>query len=705
MAKTSAITVLALILAIAILVFVLAVFGLSIATLVKVSKSDGDRQATRPRTRSLLFRLPILVRIPDYLNAFKGNTTTTKPAPNPNIPSLPVSSSDKYKLAAQYLSKAMNLSNDPCDDFYSYACGAYTQQYDPLALMIREIYGDLVTYLKSVDTTAVKPVQQYKQYTDACVQFSKNRAALTSDGKYAKQQVQALATASTLAFPLIDGTTPTTFPDATTLGKALGNLKGVLDAKSFLDILVLADPVDPTGTHPYWLVINPNGPDADVTKDTYAAQINQLLKTYAGVAGKVVAEPVLQAAVDDIVVFEKALLAELGKLPLDPPPTQTDLRNPVKISDAQTQYGAFVSITEYIAAATTNADDTTKGIVNKPGYQISIPAFTDTFLKALQQKVLVAGNSYGVKPSAVYNYLYYQVIKRYEQFLPTQTNVKALSAMEILHRQHKKKKHDPFKTFPFPSAADKWETIILADADDDKAALVCVSQSADKLVLASSRAYADAILPTDDLKKKMRDSVVKMLTDVIVAFQSMIDQLNWMTQETKQKAYLKIDNIVMNIGWPDDANYVEMLFEVEKFAKREMFAPLSRTTGTDRTGWPTSSATANAFYQPRYNSITMPLGILRAPMFDFDWPVSVNYGAIGVVLGHELVHGFDTTGVQWDQNGKNINWMDAASQAEFDKMAKCVVDEYDKFCPLSSKYTPNCVQGKATQTENIADNG
>jgi predicted metalloendopeptidase len=106
------------------------------------------------------------------------------------------------------------------------------------------------------------------------------------------------------------------------------------------------------------------------------------------------------------------------------------------------------------------------------------------------------------------------------------------------------------------------------------------------------------------------------------------------------------------------------------------------------------------------NSITFPEGILQQPFFDINNPASLNYGAVGTVSGHELNHGFDDQGIQFNAVGGLEQWMTNASLAGFKQMAKCVVDEYDGFCPLDkSMYTPNCIDGANTQGENIADNG
>lgn len=106
------------------------------------------------------------------------------------------------------------------------------------------------------------------------------------------------------------------------------------------------------------------------------------------------------------------------------------------------------------------------------------------------------------------------------------------------------------------------------------------------------------------------------------------------------------------------------------------------------------------------NSITFPAAILNQPFYDENWPASLNYGAFGLVAGHELTHGFDDQGVQWDGIGALSDWLSESSAEGFRNMADCVVNEYDGFCPLNGTgKVPACVNGDQTQGENIADNG
>ncbi|CAJ0937758.1 unnamed protein product, partial [Mesorhabditis belari] len=154
-----------------------------------------------------------------------------------------------------------------------------------------------------------------------------------------------------------------------------------------------------------------------------------------------------------------------------------------------------------------------------------------------------------------------------------------------------------------------------------------------------------------------------------------------------------------------DDTYYTILDKLTVFNLWTQYNQLTATS-TDRTDFLGQPGIVNAWYQPELNSITFPAGILRPPFFHPEWPASLNYGGMGLVAGHELTHGFDDQGVQWNGVGALNTWMTDASKKGFDDMAKCIIDEYSSFCPLKgTNYTPQCLNGENTQGENIADNG
>ncbi|MFH4973538.1 hypothetical protein AB6A40_000247 [Gnathostoma spinigerum] len=214
------------------------------------------------------------------------------------------------------------------------------------------------------------------------------------------------------------------------------------------------------------------------------------------------------------------------------------------------------------------------------------------------------------------------------------------------------------------------------------------------------------------------------MNDVAKSFKSMVDWVDWMDDESKKGAHGKIADLHVNLAYPDlimddtelsiyyrnlcftsKDTYFTMIDKMKAFNLHKINSLLLKD-GYDRRDFSGPVGAVNAWYMPKLNSITLPAGILRQPFFDENWPASMNYGGIGVVAGHELTRGFGDRGVQWDGQGRLCDWMEEKSKEGFKKMAKCVIEEYNKFCPLqNSSCYPQCVNGEQTQEENIADNG
>lgn len=121
----------------------------------------------------------------------------------------------------------------------------------------------------------------------------------------------------------------------------------------------------------------------------------------------------------------------------------------------------------------------------------------------------------------------------------------------------------------------------------------------------------------------------------------------------------------------------------------------------DRTDFQKTPLTVNAWYEVTYNSVTLPAGILQAPMFALNYPVAINYGNTGVTCAHETSHAFIGDGIQYGANGTLGIWMDAQSQLGLKNMTNCVVREFNNFCPAQT--APLCLNGQSNEAENIAD--
>eukprot|EP00005_Dracoamoeba_jomungandri_P004977 CAMPEP_0174257170 /NCGR_PEP_ID=MMETSP0439-20130205/6331_1 /TAXON_ID=0 /ORGANISM="Stereomyxa ramosa, Strain Chinc5" /LENGTH=657 /DNA_ID=CAMNT_0015340135 /DNA_START=66 /DNA_END=2039 /DNA_ORIENTATION=- len=206
------------------------------------------------------------------------------------------------------------------------------------------------------------------------------------------------------------------------------------------------------------------------------------------------------------------------------------------------------------------------------------------------------------------------------------------------------------------------------------------------------------------------ETVTKMIAEIIVAFNNTLLSLPWMDPQTKAQAILKLSEVTQRIGYPKNPSYYPS-YEVQKgqflmstFAKQ--FYDFNETISTignppDRSKWLMTADTVNAYYEPTDNSINFPAGIMQNPYFSISRELPENYGGVGVIMGHELTHGFDDQGRMYDGHGKLSNWWQNSTLEHYENSTKCMVKQYSSFEVLPGVY----VNGNQTLGENIADNG
>jgi len=189
-----------------------------------------------------------------------------------------------------------------------------------------------------------------------------------------------------------------------------------------------------------------------------------------------------------------------------------------------------------------------------------------------------------------------------------------------------------------------------------------------------------------------------------------IQELPWMTAETKKQAEIKLKAITNKIGYPDkwrDYSSVtiardDLLGDVQRAATFDRMYNINKIgKPLDKKEWGMTPPTVNAYYNPAENDINFPAGILQPPFFDRSEDDAVNFGGIGVVIGHELTHGFDDQGSKFDANGNLTNWWTDADRKEFEQRTGCVADEYSSFVAVDDVH----LNGRLTLGENTADNG
>jgi endothelin-converting enzyme/putative endopeptidase len=203
---------------------------------------------------------------------------------------------------------------------------------------------------------------------------------------------------------------------------------------------------------------------------------------------------------------------------------------------------------------------------------------------------------------------------------------------------------------------------------------------------------------------------LKMVNELEQALGEDIQNLSWMTPATKQQALVKLKAITNKIGYPDkwrDYSSVairrdDAIGNSDRASEFEAHRQLNKIgKPVDRNEWDMTPPTVNAYYDPLMNNINFPAGILQPPFYDNGSDDAVNYGGIGAVIGHELTHGFDDEGRQFDAHGNLHDWWTEADSKSFDERAACVADEYSSFEPLTGVH----INGKLTLGENTADNG
>ncbi len=201
-----------------------------------------------------------------------------------------------------------------------------------------------------------------------------------------------------------------------------------------------------------------------------------------------------------------------------------------------------------------------------------------------------------------------------------------------------------------------------------------------------------------------------MVANILSAMHDTIESLDWMTAPTKQKALEKLASFQVKVGYPDkwkDYSSIKItrgdFFADSVATDRFQVADNWSTIGkpVDRTRWGMTPPTSNAYYNPLMNEIVFPAGILQPPAFSQQYSDAVNYGAIGVVMGHEISHGFDDQGAQFDSTGKLENWWTKDDMTKFQAKTACVVKQFDSFT-IDGDPTIH-INGKLVLGESIGD--
>ncbi|MFD1094346.1 M13 family metallopeptidase [Salegentibacter chungangensis] len=226
---------------------------------------------------------------------------------------------------------------------------------------------------------------------------------------------------------------------------------------------------------------------------------------------------------------------------------------------------------------------------------------------------------------------------------------------------------------------------------------------------ALGKLYVEKHFPAEAKKK-----AEEMIANIIKAYEKRINNLSWMSEDTKKKAIQKLSTTTIKVGYPDEwkdysdlemksaengGSYFQNIMNAKKWRTSEEMAKLNEPV--DKKEWFMPPQTVNAYYNPYYNEIVFPAAILQPPFYDYKADAAVNYGGIGAVIGHEISHGFDDSGARFDAEGNLNNWWTDEDLKQFEALGSELAEQYSAIEVLDSVY----INGKFTLGENIGDLG
>ncbi|KAL1513422.1 hypothetical protein ABEB36_002838 [Hypothenemus hampei] len=261
----------------------------------------------------------------------------------------------------------------------------------------------------------------------------------------------------------------------------------------------------------------------------------------------------------------------------------------------------------------------------------------------------------------------------------------------------------------------EYSTIVTGRTEREARWKECIDVSAGSLSIAAGALYVRKFF-----NEEARQNAIEMVADIRAEFEDILKKVDWMDEKTKQNALEKAKSMSTHIAYPDEMlnndkleefysdleldenKYLKSILNLTLFGTKFSFKRLRQPV--NKTDWITHGrpAVVNAFYSAIENSIQFPAGILQGVFFSADRPRYMNYGAIGFVIGHEITHGFDDQGRQFDKEGNLVDWWQEGTKKAFVEKAQCIIDQYGNYTVPELNLNLN---GINTQGENIADNG
>uniref|UniRef100_A0A8R1HWB4 Endothelin-converting enzyme 1 n=2 Tax=Caenorhabditis japonica TaxID=281687 RepID=A0A8R1HWB4_CAEJA len=617
------------------------------------------------------------VRPPDLDAEF----TTVTPVLTTEKPQEPeVCTSPGCVRAATHFLNAMNMTVDPCEDFFEFACGLWNEQhpipddmfgYGTFAYAREQVRQQLRVLLEQEHTSDSESINMARSTYKSCMnktQLDELKTeplfeTLTELGEWPLLQENWDETKFNLTHLLVDSRRDYGV-DVFFQLYIYADSKNTSRNTLFIDQANLALG---RGTRDYYLNVTLFSSHMTAYRK-YLRKIAQLLKTDGNLTRS---EKDMNADIEKIIDFE----IELAKIIVaeDERRNNTRLYNKKEIADL---YSLLPQV-EWVTFFQSIAPADLKHLFHN---QTEIIICEIEYLR--QVSALIASTDKGL----LTNYVLWRVVQSNVRYLDERFDDIKQDFLKVMTGQQQ--------------SAPRWKD--------------CAQVPSTVLPLAAGAIYVQAHFQESD-----REEAIRMIVHLRNSFADLVRKNDWMDDETKKVAIEKANSMINNIGYPDVTNDWKQLdqqyqgLEIQEsdtyyyIMKKSVVWMQSREFQKlikpfDKHEFDISPAVVNAFYSPEKNAITFPAGILQPPFFSGTFPKAVNYGAIGAVIGHEITHGFDDQGSQYDKDGNLHNWWSESSLNAFDTRRRCIVEQYGNYTVPKTTFRVN---GKLTQGENIADNG
>jgi len=595
-----------------------------------------------------------------------------------------VCNTEDCQLAAASIIEAMDITVDPCTDFFTFSCGGWIEKN--VIPEGKSKWGRFYELRDKVDQ-AVKTIVETPPHP------SEARAVLSLKAMYSgcmdTETIEAAGLGPFLGeagengavggWPMVlDSWTNEKFNLAAVLGEAkkygfdwLISLWVYMDDLNTEQNVIYID--QPSLGLPLSMYLD-EASYADYIA-AYKKFMLEVATVYVRELGTGVTEESLTASVEEVFLFEQQIAQIMT--PDSDRRNSTAMYNPITVNELKEQYGHFdweTYLNSAFAAAGITIGGEERLIMVQPDYYLNT-------------------QSIAVSDSVLANYIFSMAAMRWAKEQTQEMRDIAFRFTSVMNG--------------VTSAPERWQT--------------CTAAASGYWGFAAAHEY---IMNYFDSNSKAAADM--MVEDLRAAFKELVTESDWMDAATQEEAMSKAENMLQLIGYPDwlpeeaeldayydgakDADAADHFGNVVSMLEWSTTEELNQLRKVpERDVWLMHPAIVNAWYSPNHNTITFPAGILQAPFFQGSWPRYLNYGAIGMVIGHEITHGFDDQGRQYDGSGNLAPWWTEETLQAFNVRAQCFIDQYGNYT------VPEIVDiigeedahldGKNTQGENIADNG